>query len=342
MPCPDGVLRKGGSLVELFSVLRREFVYINYYFLIQLRQIAPYWALGMVIGSGVSVFAKDAIHGCFVRLRNQKWGTWGVVLASVLGIASPLCMYGTIPVAASFSRQGMRHDWLAAFMMSSVLLNPQLLLYSMALGPVAVRFLSCTICGVVAGLLVHAFYPLTDSKMPPPGNMLPSGRGNTYGTKPGKASPFFDFTRFEPRKSRDTDPNLVMRFLKNLCRNLKATGVYFLLGVLLSALFQRYVPAEGFAELFGKENEGVGILMAATVGVPLYACGGGTIPLLQQWLASGMSMGSAAAFMVTGPATKITNLGALKIVLGVKNFILYIVFVMAFSFVTGMVVNIVV
>ena len=38
-------------------------------------------------------------------------------------------------------------------------------------------------------------------------------------------------------------------------------------------------------------------------------CGGGTIPLLIQWLVDGMSMGSAAAFMITGPATKITNLG---------------------------------
>lgn len=79
--------------------------------------------------------------------------------------------------------------------------------------------------------------------------------------------------------------------------------------------------------------------MAATIGVPLYACGGGTIPLLQQWLASGMSMGSASAFMITGPATKITNLGALKIVLGVRRFSLYLVFVMVFSFVTGLIVN---
>ena len=27
-----------------------------------------------------------------------------------------------------------------------------------------------------------------------------------------------------------------------------------------------------------RENEGFGVLMAATIGVPLYACGGGTIP----------------------------------------------------------------
>ena len=62
-------------------------------------------------------------------------------------------------------------------------------------------------------------------------------------------------------------------------------------------------------------------------------------PLIQQWLAEEMSLGGAAAFMITGPATKITNLGALKIVFGVKKFLLYIAFVMLFSFITGLAVN---
>ena len=302
--------------MELFNVLYREFIYIQYYFLIQLEQIAPYWILGMVIGSLISVFAKDAIHNCFDNIRDKKWGIWGVIPASMLGIASPLCMYGTIPIAASFSRHGMRDDWLAAFMMSSVLLNPQLILYSTALGTMAlvIRIISCTVCGIMAGFLVHLFY---------------------------KDKPFFDFKGFEPKCSRDTDPNLFMRFLKNLGRNIKATGLYFLIGVVLSALFQLYVPEDGFANLFGK-NEGFGVLMAATIGVPLYACGGGTIPLLRQWLAMGMSMGSASAFMIIGPATKITNLGALKIVLGFKRFALYIAFVTFFSLVTGLLVNLVI
>jgi Predicted permeases len=209
----------------------------------------------------------------------------------------------------------MREDWLAAFMMSSVLLNPQLMIYSTALGMTAmlIRLLSCYVCGVVAGLLVG----IKDSQ-----------------------KPFFNFEGFLPGKSHDTDPNLFLRFLKNLGRNIKATGVYFLIGILLSALFQRYVPSEQFAELFGA-HRGFGVLLAATLGVPLYACGGGTIPLLQEWLVSGMSMGSAAAFMVTGPATKITNLGALKIVLGIKNFVIYLVYVMVFSLVTGLLINVV-
>lgn len=48
-----------------------------------------------------------------------------------------------------------------------------------------------------------------------------------------------------------------------------------------------------------------------------------------------------AAFMITGPATKITNLGALKIALGAKHFTLYLVFVVFFSLATGFAVNLV-
>lgn len=298
------------------EIIQREFVYIWYYFILQLRQILPYWILGMVLGSVISVFVKDKIHDAVQKMGKHKLGVFGIVIASILGIASPLCMYGTIPLAASFSRKGIRDDWLAAFMMSSILLNPQLIIYSMALGKevLAVRIVTCFIMGITAGLILRYVYK-------------------------GKA--FFNFEGFEERTSRDTDPNLLIRLLKNIGRNCKATGLYFLFGVLLSALFQRYVPADDFARLFGSENEGFGLLMAATIGVPLYACGGGTIPLLQQWLYSGMSIGSAASFMLTGPSTKITNLGALKIVLGIKNFILYIAYVMIFSLLCGFVVNLI-
>lgn len=295
------------------GILHREFVYLWYYFTLQLEQIVLYWLLGMVIGSCVSVFLKDRIHGLMRGLGGKRLGVFGIFAASALGIASPLCMYGTIPIAASFSQSGVKNDWLAAFMMSSVLLNPQLILYSVALGPAAlgVRIAASFLCGVLAGCLVRKFYA-------------------------GKE--FFNFKGFSEQKSRDTDPNLFMRFLKNLGRNLRATGPWFFAGIVLSALFQRYVPSEFVASLFGK-NEGFGVLMAATIGVPLYVCGGGTIPLLQAWLLDGMSLGSAAAFMVTGPATKITNLGAVKIVLGAKRFAAYLIFAIAFSLVLGVLVD---
>ena len=57
---------------------------------------------------------------------------------------------------------------------------------------------------------------------------------------------------------------------------------------------------------------------------------------------SGRNRKQRTAFMITGPATKITNLGALKITMGWRRFVLYILFVMLFSFLCGMVVNLVV
>ena len=181
----------GGENVDS-EILKREFIYLWYYFTVQLQQIFRYWVLGMMIGSAVSVFAKEPIHRALGALQKTRLGIFGIIAASALGIASPLCMYGTIPIAASFSKGGMKDDW-----------------------------------------------------------------------------------------------------------------------------------------------------PAATIGVPLYACGGGTIPLLQQWLFDGMSVGSAASFMLTGPATKITNLGALKIVLGAKHFLMYLAFTMVFSFATGLLVNLI-
>ena len=303
---------------ELLDILHREFIYLWYYFDVQLRQIFGYWVLGILLGSCVSVFLKDRIHGMLRAMSGSRMGLMGIVPASLLGIASPLCMYGTIPLAASFSRSGMRDEWLASFMMGSILLNPQLIVYSTALGTtaLAVRIVSCFLCGIAAGLLLWL-----------------------YGRKSRK--PFFRLNKNNEPESRDTDPNLLLRLLKNIGRNIRATGPWFLLGVALSAAFQRYVPKDLMTAAFGG-NEAFGVLMAATVGVPLYACGGGTIPLLQAWLMDGMSMGSAAAFMITGPSTKITNLGALKIVLGMKNFGMYIGFVMAFSLLTGLVVNLLV
>ncbi len=388
------------------EIITREAIYLWYYFDLQLRQIFWYWVLGMLIGSAISVFAKNYIHKAAEFLGKKIPGIVGLVFASLLGIASPLCMYGTIPICAAFSRKGVKDDFLAAFMMSSILLNPQLIIYSAALGPamLTVRIASCFVMGLVAGLLVHFFYCRKDSSVSR--TTLDSGtfadveaavdlrtgglaekvavgdvvsassvaklaavgvtslasavNGATSAdvvsrtstnedfTSTSKDFPstsknhkksYFNFSSFDEPHNHDTDPNIFLRFIKNLWRNVKATGPMFLLGIALSAIFQRYVPADAMAKLFGKGNEAFGLLMAATIGVPLYVCGGGTIPLLQQWLSEGMSAGSAAAFMLTGPSTKITNLGALKIALGIKNFALYIAFVILFSILTGFVVN---
>ena len=70
----------------------------------------------------------------------------------------------------------------------------------MALGRTAlvIRILSSFLCGAAAGLLIRWFY---------------------------REKGFFNFTGFSAPTSRDTDPNLLMRFLKNLGRNMRRASL---------------------------------------------------------------------------------------------------------------------
>ena len=169
------------------DALRREFIYLWYYFSVQLEQIFLWWVLGRLIGPAVSVFARGRINAAFERLGASRAGALAIVPAALLGIWWPLCTNGTVPIAAGSACGGARDELLAAFMMSSILLNPQLIMYSAALGPavLAVRVISCVLCGIFAGLLVRFCC---------------------------RGSAFFRFERFNGEAAnRDTDPNLALR-----------------------------------------------------------------------------------------------------------------------------------
>ena len=76
------------------EALRREFVYFSYYFMVQLEQIFPYWILGMLLGSAVSVFMKDHIHNAFRSMQGKRLGILGIVCASALVSLLPFVCTG--------------------------------------------------------------------------------------------------------------------------------------------------------------------------------------------------------------------------------------------------------
>jgi uncharacterized membrane protein YraQ (UPF0718 family) len=227
--------------------------------------------------------------------------------ASFLGVLSPLCMYGTVPVIAAFGRKGVPAHLLAAFMVSSVLLNPNLFVLGFVLGAhlALARLGLALLCGILAGVLVLRFF---------------------------KKKPLFNFDKFAPRdKGKKT-------FFPDLFKAFRITAPYLLLGTTLTALFTRYVPPDAVAGVFGARR-GLGVLFAASLSIPLYVCGGGVMPLLRAWLFVGMGYGDALAFMLAGPATKIMNLAAVKMILGAKNFILYLAYVLGFAMLVGLAVE---
>lgn len=288
---------------------------IAYWVVFQFRMIFPYWAAGTIAGSLISVFLSGKITALAGKPGLGKFGVLAVVPAAMLGAASPICMYGTVPLIASLGRKGVPQYLLASFMVSSILINPNLFLFSFSLGTgiAVLRLVLCIAAGITAGILARCFS---------------SNRR------------LFSFDGFEDRKKKVCASGAAAKFFSDLNRAVLKTAPYFLAGILLAALFECYFPKDVITDVFGR-NKGFGVLMAASMGIPVYVCGGGTIPLLKAWLEAGMSPGSAAAFMITGPATKITNLGAVKIILGLRNFILYIVFNIVFAVMAGLLTDII-
>ena len=287
---------------------------IFYLVIFQFKAIFLYWFAGVVAGSAASVFAAEKINSLIGRAGKRGYGLLAAIPAALLGTASPVCMYGTIPLIAVLGKKGVSQYLLVAFMVSSILINPNLFIFSFALGaPMALTRLALSIlAGIVAGSLVKLFFD-------------------------GKA--LFNFSGFEETRKSEDRSKPAIRLLKSIHRGIVKTAPYFLFGIFLTALFDRYFPKELILNLFGS-NAGFGVLLAASLGIPVYVCGGGTIPMVRDWMDAGMSSGSALAFMITGPATKITNLSAVKIILGVKNFSLYIAFNLIFAVAAGVITDI--
>jgi len=272
----------------------------------QFLHIGPFWAVGLIAGSLVSVFLSDRIAEKMVRLANRAFWPVPLSVAALLGVASPLCMYGTVPIIAALGKKGVPQHLLTAFMISSILLNPNIFLFTFALNPgvplALTRLGLSLLSGTLAGGLVRLLF---------------------------RKRELFAAERFKP-----TEDKRKRVFFLDLFKAFRITAPYLLFGITLAAWFERYVPPEWIAGLFG-DRRGLGVLFATTVSIPLYVCGGGTIPLVRAWMDAGMGAGDATAFMLAGPALKINNLSAVKMILGPGHFLLYLAYNLLFAILAG-------
>lgn len=263
------------------------------------------------------VFARDRMEALARRLRGSRFTALTLTAAALMGAASPVTLHGAVPLLLALAAAGTPPGILIAFAVASILINPTILIYTLALGIelALVRTAGAAAAGVLVGGAVHLIQKSRPWTMP----LLTPSESQTAPQPPG----FSEFIRHLARGIKKTAPNLV-------------------LGFFLTALFILYLPAQLFTGLFSSgPAEGLGVLFAASLGGPLYFCGGGTVPLLRAWLHAGMSPGAAAAFMITGPATKVNNLTALRNLLPRPWFIPVLITILVVGVLYGMTVNLI-
>ncbi len=240
---------------------------------------------------------------------------FSVIIAAIVGVVSPLCTFGTVPVVLQLYKKGVNIAPLVVFLAVSSLMNPQLFFYTwggLGLEMALVRVTVVLIFGILLGIILYKI----------PFTMI--------------------VNRLPEDENAETDRYVLAKnfswihFLKNTWKSIEFVGFYFLLGIFLGAMVEVLAPVDWITFSF-KSDSWMGVFLAALAGMPLYSCGGGTIPLIRSFMQMGMSKGAALAFFLVGPATRITPIMALATLLRPYFIVLYLLLLIGFSMIAGLI-----
>lgn len=278
-----------------------------------LLSLLPYVVIGVIAGE----LLKFTSWTKLVYRLTSKAPFMSTIAAVLLGMGSPLCTYGTVPVVMQLMKAGIHISPLAAFLSASAMLNPQIFILTWGgLGKdmAIARFISVLLFGLVLGLILYL--------IPTKWVMSPYSVGNaTTG----------DEILHRHRKKFE-----IKNFTADVLKNLQFVGFYLMIGVILGASFDVFMPGYWISNLF-KPGSWVSVLSASLLGIPLYACGGGVIPLVKTFISQGMSTGAALAFLIVGPATRVTPLIALAAVFRPLFILIYLSLLVVFSVTAGII-----
>ena len=262
----------------------------------------PYLVAGIVLTSLIKVTLSKEKTASFFH-HHQKVS---ILMASFIGVISPLGSYVVIPLSASLLLLGTPLPVLMALIIASPLIDPNLFIltagafgYKMAVA----RMISAFLLGIFAGYAtawLMKFNVIKDTNIIKREEEL--------------------LTSYQVLKSGG-DPKI--RFLSTLLNMTLYISKYFFLALMVAALIKILAPAQLMFRFFN-DNPFLSVLFSAAAGVPFYVCGGAAIPVVRELADLGLSNGAVLAFFIAGPLTKISNLLLVYAVYNFRIFLLYI------------------
>lgn len=222
------------------------------------------------------------------RLRNflQTHRLYGMqyVVASVFGAITPFCSCSSIPLFIGFVKGGIPLGVTFAFLITSPLVNE--VAVAMFLGAFGWRVtliyvLSGILLGVVGGWLLSLFH--LERYLSPWVQQLQ--QQSIHQTSEWEQQHIGFFQRL---------PSIV----RDALGILKGVILYVLIGVGIGAAMHGYVPEDFFAQYLSSA-QWFAVPLAVILAVPMYANAAGIVPIVQVFVAKGVSLGTAIAFMMS-------------------------------------------
>ena len=262
------------------------------------------------------IFVSGVVRSYFSPEKTRKYLEGkslfvGNVLASLLGIVTPFCSCSAIPLFLGFVETGIPLGVTFSFLIAAPMINE-----------VAV-FMLFSLFGWEVGII----YMLT-------GLFIAIVSGWTIG-KLKLEKWLQDWVVDLKHTSQEGHPE-ILSFNDRLQIGQEAVGdilskvwLYILFGIGVGAFVHGYVPDDSLASLINKTTW-YSVPLAVLVGIPLYSCSAGAVPIAYALIEKGVPLGTALAFMMSVIGISLPELIILKKVLKLQ-FILIFIGILAFG-----------
>lgn len=270
-------------------------------------EAAP-WLLVGLVAAGI---LKTWVPTQFLQRWLGGRGLYPVLKAAVIGTPLPLCSCSVLPTAIQLRRSGASKASTVSFLVATPENGADSIALSyVMLGPVmtVIRPVAAIVSAVITGLLTGF---VSEDEGEDTTSEARSTSDDCCGTNccsqvEEAGQPQSRFGKFW---------NAVIDLLDDIAG-------WLLIGILLAAALNTFVPADAIAQW------GSGILPMLAIlliSVPMYICATASTPVAASMLLAGISPGTVLVFLLAGPATNLASVGLLRRELGSKATVAYLV-----------------
>lgn len=253
---------------------------VNFFFYDSLKITVLLFFISVIMGVINAYFPIDRLRQ---YLSSRKFYGLEYFLASLFGAITPFCSCSSIPLFIGFVKGGIPLGVTFAFLITSPLVNE-----------VAVAMFAGTFGWKITGIYIAS------------GICMGMLGGWILGKLKldGLLTPWVRQIQAKSEKETDIWEADKLPFLKRLptiVRDawgiVKGVFIYILIGIAIGAGIHGFVPDEFFARWMGADNW-YAVPLSVILAVPMYANAAGIVPVIQVFVAKGISIGTALAFMM--------------------------------------------
>lgn len=253
---------------------------VNFFFYDSIKIIILLFFISILMGIINAYFPIERLRNYLIT--HKMYGLQ-YLLASLFGAITPFCSCSSIPLFIGFVKGGIPLGVTFAFLITSPLVNE--VAVAMFLGSFGVKI---TLIYVLSGIFLGVIGGFVLGRM--------------------KLHPYLSdwVKQIQANSSAQTDDweKEHTTFLKRLpvivrdaIQIVRGVLVYILIGIGIGAFMHGFVP-EGFFEEYLSKDNWLAVPLSVILAVPMYANAAGIVPIIEVFVAKGIPIGTAIAFMM--------------------------------------------